>query len=401
MADVTQTKRLLISRYGNPPSGQVIRNMIDTVQELMGNPLENLDFNIDTATGVALDLIGARLGFTRPPITATDIEHIGWAPEDSNWDDGVFATSARGEASNLPLGPMTDTNYRRMLKARGVFLRAQPTRAHIELGMTRAFGSENVRVTETPRLTSTQTVSLVGMTDVNGEVRAIDATGRRYKVNPFNGSYARLAGDLPSRTYSSLSFAQGSMYAISGNSWYEISRWSDSSVVMNTSPVSVTITPIDSSVNVSGPVTVGTTQYIATPTSLYSLDVDIGGTATRIGAFNPNTDIRGLASDGTTLYACDNAGAIRTVNITNAATSVYQSLGSTAINAIAISDGLVYSARARSLVLEDTFIRGNNPSFSVSVGNRNPFFLGSFDLHKLRLIPRPAGVGMKLRTHRI
>ena len=397
MADVTPVGSLLISRYNDPPSGQVIRNIIGTVQALIGTPLELLDFDIETASGAALDAIGARLGFGRPPVTATDIEHIGWAPEDSNWDDGVFATSARGEAANLPLGPMTDANYRRMLKARGVFLRAASTRRDVEYAMTRAFDS--VRVTESARLSRAQTVSLVGMTNVDGEVRAIDAAGRRYKVNPFDGSYVRLTGDLPSRTYTSLSLAQGSMYAISADSWYEITRWNDTAVTLETSPASVRITPLDSATDVSGPVTVGTTQYVCTPTTLYSLDVDVGGATTRVGAFAPATGIRGLASDGTTLYACDNAGAIRTVDVSNAATTIYQSLGSTAVNAIAIADELLYAARADSIVFEDVFIRGNAPSYSVSVGHGNPFFLASFNIHRLRLVPRPAGVAMKFRTH--
>ena len=395
MTDVTRNAGLLVSFYDGHEAERILRNMLQTVQDLMADPLDQIDLNIETASNIGLDLIGERLGFARPPITDTGIRTFGFAPNSAPFGHGPWATSARGEAANLPLGPMADVNYRRMLKARGIFIRGNANRANVELALTRAFGSGNVRVTNEVQLTKAQSVALVGLANVSGELRGITAAGHRYVINPFTGAYNRVSGDLPSRVYSSLAFSEGDLFAVSGNQYYLVD-WD-----ANTLGAAVTATPLDASANVSGPVGIGSAQYMATPTSLYRIDTDVGGATTLIGAFAPATDIRALASDGGTLYAADAGGAIRTVNVTDASTTLYHRVGTTAINALAYVQGAFYAPRAASLAIVDSDIKGNEPAFSAEFGHSNAFFRESFALHRSRLVPHPAGVGFKLRHHRI
>ena len=386
--DVTRNGELLISRYQYRNSGRVIRNILGTLQDLMGDPVNQLTTDIDAARGRALDNIGTRLGFARPPITATDIPLFDYTQDSAGYGRGSYATSVVGEAANLPLGPMGDDNYRSMLKARGIFLRGISNRESIELALTSAFGEAYVRVTEQVALSKTQTVALVGLANVDGEYRGITANGHRYVINPFDGSYRRLTGDLTARTYSSLSFSDGDLFAISGNQYYEL-EWSESRVTV-ASPVTMTGMP-SGSVNVSGPVSIGAVQYVATPTTLYRIDTEASGAVTTVGAFSPATDIRGLESDGQTLYGVDASGAIRTIATTDAKTSLYHSTGTTAANALLIDQGAFYVARARSLIIVDGDIKDATPAYSAEIGHGNPFFLASFLIHADRWYRHPQG----------
>ena len=396
--DLTASGDLLISRYGVRPSGRVIRNVLATVQALMGDPINTIETDIDAARGQSLDNIGSRLGFTRPPITATDIPTFGYSEDAFGYDFGVYATSRLAESANLPLGPMSDANYRRMLKARGIFLRSRGDRNSVEAALLACFSQGYVRVTEQEQITNTQSVSLVGAANVNGDLLGLTAAGHRYVINPFNGSLTRLAGDLPARTYSSLAFSEGDLFAVSGNQYHELA-WLEDSVAVDTT-VTMTGMP-DGTTNVSGPVKVGATQYVATPTTLYSIDTNVGGAVTSIGTFSPATDIRALAAAGDTLYAADASGAIRTVAVTDAKTALYHSTGSTAVNALLHDQGALYGFRSRSMVIVDTDIKDATPAYTAEVGHTNAFFLASFLLYADRLVPSPVGVRHKFRIHRI
>ena len=396
--DLTRNGDLLISRYQQRPSGRIIRNMLATLQELMGDPVNLLTNDLDEAQGAALDNIGLRMGFTRPPIIATDIPTFGYQQASAGYGRGVYATSRVGEAANLPVGPMPDAPYRSMLKARGVFLRGLADRDTIELALTRCFGSDFVRLNEQVVLSKTQSVALVGLAEVNGAYLGITANGHRYAINPFDGSYRRLTGDLPARTYSSLSFSDGDLFAISGNQYYEV-EWGDSSVTLASA---VTMTGMPSgSVNVSGPVSIGPVQYVATPTTLYTIDTEIGGSVTSVGSFSPATDIRALGTDGSVLYGADASGAIRTIATTDAKTALYHSTGSTAVNALLIDQGAFYAARSRSLIIVDGDVKGAALAYTADIGHSNPFFLASFLIRADRLVPSPAGVGRRFRTHQV
>ena len=364
------------------------------LQSEWGDALNALTLDVGVATGFMLDLIGDRLGYVRPPVPNTDLDFFGYAPEDSGFDSGLFATS---DAFRGPVAPIEDQLYRQLLRARGIFLRSGANRAAIEAESLQLVGDGNYRMTEESSISFARTTQLVGLTNYNGAIIGLTSQGHRYSVNPISGVYSRLTGDLTARVYSSLAFGEGDLYAISGATYYPLT-WDTDSVAKGSG---VAITGLDAAVNVSGPVEIDGTRYMATSTSLYTIDPDSGPSATRIAAFAPATGIRGLAAAGKTLYACDQAGDVRTVDVGTAQTALYQSTPASSLTALAAVNSALYATSASRLYIVDAGIKSNALSFSVDLTHSSRIYLDVIVKDANALISRPAGVGLNLRTHTI
>ena len=391
--DTSRNLQAVISQY-RPDSREL--SLFESIQALLqtewGDVINALALDIDTATNFQIDAIGQRLGYVRPPVPNTDLDYFGFAPEDLGFGAGVLATS---DPTAGPTREIGDDRYRSMLKARGLLLRSNASRAAIEAELAQLVGAGNFRMTEPDAISFARTPQLVGLTTINGVPSGITANGRRYRINPIDGSYTRLMGDMPSRVYSSLAHAQGDLRVISGANYYPVT-WSSNSVTLG---APVAITGLDASANISGPVEIDGVHYMATPTSLYTIDPDASSAATRVGAFAPATDIRGLTAVGKTLYACDNAGAVRTVDVSSAATESYHATGASSLACIADISGALFTASASRLYIVDTAIKANALSFSIDLAHESRVYLDAIARDAEFLISRPVGVGLNLRRH--
>ena len=394
--DTSQNLRALISQYQPGTAEHRLASAIQRVlQAEWGDPLNALSLDIDTATGFQLTVLGARLGYTRPPVSNTDVVFFGFRdhPDSAGFGEGPFATS---DPSLQAFIPIDDVRYRQMLKARGLLLRSGATRATIEAQLTHLVGAGAFRMTESDAISFARTPQLAGMTRTHRLTYGITAAGRRYRIDPVTGAYTRLTGDMPSRAYSSLSYGRtGDLYAISGASYYTVD-WTETSVSLSSG---VAITGLDASSGISGPTPIDDVEYIATPTSLYTVDFGDSPAATRIGAFAPATTITGLTAIGKTLYASDASGAIRSVDVGTAATTLYHSTGASSLSAIMNAEGALYASSASRLYVIDSAIKANPLSFSVDVTHSDRDYLDKLTLDAEFVISRPAGVARNFRAH--
>ena len=125
---------LLIQQWsGQPRLRALIQTWIDVYKEQIEAAQMELERqrNIEFAAGFWLDSIGNRLGLVRPSVDSTDIQlPFGFAAADGSdasgvgWDQAPFGQAVVGLKNREPLG---DAAFRRMLKARGWYLRSLGT----------------------------------------------------------------------------------------------------------------------------------------------------------------------------------------------------------------------------------------------------------------------------------
>ena len=119
---ITPPSPLLVGQWRNSVRLRgVVELVSDVVREELETPLNELirQRRIETATGVWLDAIGARLGVTRPSTTegATD-PRFGFDLAGEGFDVSPFAGDAVS-AARVSLG---DVVYRRLVRARAIML---------------------------------------------------------------------------------------------------------------------------------------------------------------------------------------------------------------------------------------------------------------------------------------
>ena len=80
-----------------------------------------LERHIDTATGVWLDYLGARVGLDRPSVVVPNaVTRFGF--ESATNATGFDRAPFRGKKSTDPVEPISDEFYRALIKARGLFI---------------------------------------------------------------------------------------------------------------------------------------------------------------------------------------------------------------------------------------------------------------------------------------
>ena len=138
--DVTQRIDLLFHQYRNARNlRSLVSGILQLLQDEIADPLMYLErqAGVDDAEGVWLDLLGGRLGFTRPGILDTSVDYFGfWDPTETEadqpnlpFDSGPLFTEEGRLQVRLPLG---DEQYRNLLRARGLTLRSRASRGEIE-----------------------------------------------------------------------------------------------------------------------------------------------------------------------------------------------------------------------------------------------------------------------------
>ena len=136
--DVTERIGLLFHQYRNSANLRaLVSGILEILQAEIADPLMYLEqqAGVDTAEGVWLDLIGDRLGFTRPGVLDDDVDYFGFHTEGAatqtnfGFDQGPLWTEEARLQARLPLG---DEQYRNMLRARGLFVVSRASRAEIE-----------------------------------------------------------------------------------------------------------------------------------------------------------------------------------------------------------------------------------------------------------------------------
>lgn len=111
---------LFISQWQAAPNLRaVIGIWLDVLDEEIGTPLDELDAmrSLDTAMGVYLDYLGARLGVQRPYILSSADTLARFDQTGAGFDQGRFAALLALEERS----PLDDTRYRAMLKARAEY----------------------------------------------------------------------------------------------------------------------------------------------------------------------------------------------------------------------------------------------------------------------------------------
>ena len=126
--DVQQNADRLIPQYIGTPAEGLIRALLEITQNEIAEPVNAIKRDFDDLEGYQLDEVGDRMGFDRPRIEDDDLVYFGFAEQDLSFNQGVLATS---EPIHFPGIPVNDVTYRRMLRARGIALRGDGSRASI------------------------------------------------------------------------------------------------------------------------------------------------------------------------------------------------------------------------------------------------------------------------------
>lgn len=119
--DAEQKIDLLIAQWSEGEGSAVqdfVRGVLQIVQDEIVQPLRTLErmASLDTATGIWLDRIGERLGFTRPTRDDQSIERFGYAgSRGKGFDQAPFYSTDPQAAGRVPVG---DDEYRSILRAR-------------------------------------------------------------------------------------------------------------------------------------------------------------------------------------------------------------------------------------------------------------------------------------------
>lgn len=136
---ITSTSLLLSQWQGAPKFSGLIERFIATWQQLAGSltasdqpdtpatelkpgdgDLERM-LHVDTAVGVWLDYIGKRVGLDRPSVLVDQSETT-FGYRDATATAPFDAAPFKGALSGVGRAPLNDTEFRQMIKARGVAL---------------------------------------------------------------------------------------------------------------------------------------------------------------------------------------------------------------------------------------------------------------------------------------
>ena len=139
MTDVTGRVDLLIAQYREAPKfTRVVALLLGLLQREAIDLLDRLAASIDpdTAEGVTLDWLGERLGVNRPRIE--DPNAFGFDSAGTGFDRGRFVSLRIVFGALLPL---SDEWYRRVLKARSLYLRSGTSIADVNACLDQLFDS--------------------------------------------------------------------------------------------------------------------------------------------------------------------------------------------------------------------------------------------------------------------
>ena len=121
--DTAANASLLIQQWRDSPRLRALAEaVLEVVEEELVSPLAALErqMDFDTAEGVWLDHIGARLGLRRPATLATEFDFFGFEGSGGvGFHQGIFATVNPALSPRVPVG---DEYYRRLLRMRAEVL---------------------------------------------------------------------------------------------------------------------------------------------------------------------------------------------------------------------------------------------------------------------------------------
>ena len=117
--DTNANAALLLQQWrGSPRMTALAEALLGVIDQELLQPLAALErqMRFDSASGVWLDHIGARLGMPRPATLVTDFDFFGFdASGGVGFDQGIFATVNLALSPRVPVG---DDYYRRLIRLR-------------------------------------------------------------------------------------------------------------------------------------------------------------------------------------------------------------------------------------------------------------------------------------------
>lgn len=325
--DVRDTAELMIPQYEGSKAKSTATGVLAVMQKMLVEPVSELLYTLDDQYGFMLDEVGARLGFPRPEVPG-DLEFWGAAPEDVGFSRGVLASSSNPVPPHLPGAPAGDDQYRRMLKARGVYLRSTGgTRAEVAAAAEQLVGAGRYVIYDLQRQPTPLgniyamfgwdgNSVLSGMCRVGSELRMVSATGEVASFDPLTHEITHYPNfDVPgnpdkiglahSRGFMWVSLAQNG--ALRRFPWPE--QTTDDFVFLGYQNVS----GLQHARGVSGPLSIGDALYFVNVERLYRATLTIDESRVlpqdtwRIAIdsyfdYGAPTDMHAAATDGRRLW---------------------------------------------------------------------------------------------------
>ena len=172
--DIDGIAGLLVSQWRDAPRLQaLVHGLLELVNEELTQPLAQVELltNLDATEGHGLDDIGERLGMPRPGVIDADFKRFGFSGSGGvGFDQAPFASTFPQLAQRIPVG---DAYYRRLLRARGVWLRSDASTPSLEAALRHIFPDAAYQDNQDMTLTVTYTESLPNLDDIAREAGAI------------------------------------------------------------------------------------------------------------------------------------------------------------------------------------------------------------------------------------
>ena len=394
MIVVTDRVRRLASQHRGTGTERLLSGLLSVIQDRLADQ----GFAIHTqrlpmtASGIWLDYLGLRFGIRRPTTLFPIIDYFGFSPgRHVGFGQGPFFTDRQALQTRLGI---SDPPFRLMLRARALALVLSPTRENLQQILEVLFGEDKAFITTAPVTSKTLTQSLVATTLRRGRLIGTDASGNRFTVVPGSGQANALPDPLAGSGWTSLVTADDVLYGIRAGQVYSIDWTSTESTVtrIGTATLSNTHTTAQFS----------TQTYGFSDTSLFTLDLT-APSETAVGAVTGITGaIRGATADASKLYIVTDAGNVYSVNPSTRAATLEFAL-STLVSPMptglvtmeVINDAFVFFAGNRVIVV-DGFIRANGVGVTIWATSRIQDFVNAVNLRRDLLIPRPAGIPLRL-----
>lgn len=143
--DLSENVGLLLPQYdGSARLRALVTGLLEILDGEIVAPLLRADrgLNPDESEGFLLDLIGVRIGITRPYVQASGVTYLGFdGTESAGGRPFGLAPLFTRRAAIEQVVPVGDVAFRAMLKGRALFLRSTATREDIEAIANRMFGA--------------------------------------------------------------------------------------------------------------------------------------------------------------------------------------------------------------------------------------------------------------------
>ena len=392
MITVRDKVRRLASQHRGTGTERLLSQLLGIVEDNLADPGFALHTQRTTAaSGIWLDLIGIRMGLPRSTTLFPDIDYFGFARgRNVGFGQGPFFTDRRALQTRLGI---SDPPYRRMLRARALALVLPPTRENLQKVLDVLFDEGNSFIVSSD-IVSTTVASAITATCVRNErMIGITASGARFNIVPGNGGLTALPDALDGSGWTSLVEADDVTYGLRAGQVFSL-RW----------------TSRDSSVTRVGTATLtshslarlGTQTYGFTDTHLYSVDLTTPSESLQYQVTGITGAIVGASADASKLYCVTAPGNVYSVApSTGVATlefalSTLVSPSPTAVASMEVFQrAFVFYDGVRASVVDD-FVRVADAGVTIWATSSIQDFVDAINLKRDALIPRPAGVPLRL-----